>query len=155
MWRPTRQLVSRTVLWCDQWDTDHPCLKPCNFGNGLINHQHIVAASIHHNNYILLTGNRLVTPEESDLLFSFGGGSDVVLQSERWEAHALEPDWPTHARVISKKTFCHESIGITLNSSLAWNTTSHVPGHNIQQILNRSYPQSNTATRTNRTSVYV
>ena len=74
MWRPTRQLVSRTVLWCDQWDTDHPCLKPCNFGNGLINHQHIVAASIHHNNYILLTGNCLVTPEESNLLFSFGGG---------------------------------------------------------------------------------
>ena len=83
------------------------------------------------------------------------GGSDVVLQSERWEAYALEPDWPTHARVISKKTFCHESNGITLHSSLAWNTTSHVPGHNIQQILNRSYPQSNTATRTNRTSVYV
>ena len=38
----------------------------------------------------------------------------VVLQSERWEANALEPDWPTHAQVISKKTFRHESNEITL-----------------------------------------
>ena len=42
--------------------------------NGLLNHQLVVAAFIHHNNYILLTGNRPITLGESNLLFSFRGG---------------------------------------------------------------------------------
>ena len=49
-------------------------MASCDFSNSLINHQLVVADAIHHNNYILLTGNRLFTLGGSNLSFPFRGG---------------------------------------------------------------------------------
>ena len=159
MWRPARQPISAQVLWCQLGRaTDRPYMESCDRSNSLINHKLAVADAIHHNNHIiLLTDNRPITLGESNPLFSFRGGV-MWCQSDGQEVtclHLICPHMFPSIPRIPLQTLHHDSIDVQL--LLVQNTTSHVPGHNawIQQIPNRSNPQSNTATCTDRTSVYV